>query len=153
MMANTSEVKLGICHGCKMKFDECFDRKYRDICLHAVLDYIKEVESDSSLDITEFGFRKAYHNAYIAQVRVDLMKDKGKYELNPMLHIPPCMTQSSLDDVVQMAAGKGAHIIYYLEQNKLWNVEETLKHEAFTCDFLESTERARKKAKAEENRF
>ena len=46
MMANTSEVKLGICHGCKMKFDECFDCKYCDICLHAILDYIKEVEAD-----------------------------------------------------------------------------------------------------------
>ena len=130
-----------------------FDQKYCDICLHAILDYIEDVESDSSLDITEFGFRKAYHNAYISQLRVDLMRDKGKYELNPMLHILPCMIQSSLDDAVQMAAGKGAHIIYYLEQNRLWNVEETLKHEAFTRDFLESTERACKKAKAEENRF
>ena len=76
-----------------------FDQKYCDICLHAVLDYIEDVESDSSLDITEFGFRKAYHNAYISQVRVDLMKDKGKYELNPLLHIPPCMIQSSLDTI------------------------------------------------------
>ena len=106
MMANTAEVKLGICHGCKMKFDECYDRKYRDICLHAVLDYIKEVEGDSTLDLTEFGFCKAYHNAYISQLRVDLMRDKGKYELNPLIHIPPCMIQSSLDDAVQMAAGK-----------------------------------------------
>ena len=111
------------------------------------------MESDSSLDITEFGFHKAYHNANISQLRVDLMRDKCKYELNPMLHFPPCMIQSSLDGVVQMAAGKGAHIIYYLEQNRLWNVEETLKHEAFTCDFLESTERAQKRAKAEENRY
>ena len=77
------------------------------------------------------------------------MRDKGKYELNPMLHILPCMIQSSLDDAVQMAAGKGAQIIYYLEQNRMWNVEESLKHEAFTHEFLESTERSRKKAKAE----
>ena len=125
-----------------------FDQKYCDICLHAVLDYIEDVESDSSLDITEFGFRKAYHNAYISQVRVDLMKDKGKYELNPLLHIPPCMIQSSLDDAVQVAAGKGDHIIHYLEQHRFWNVEETLKHEAFTREFMEANERAQKRAKA-----
>ena len=76
------------------------------------------------------------------------MKGKGKYELNPMLHIPTCMIQSSLDDAVRMASGKGADIIYYLEQHRLFNVEETLQHEAFSREFMEATERSRKKAKA-----
>lgn len=60
------------------------------------------------------------------------MKDKDKYELNPMLYIPTCMIQGSLDDAVKMPAGKGEHIIQYLEQHRLFNVEETLQHEAFT---------------------
>ena len=148
MMANTAEVKLGICHGCKLPFDHCLDRKYCKICLHVILNYIKEVKGNNTLDMTEFGFYKAYHNGYISQVRIDILKNKGKYKLNPMLYIPTCMIQGSLDDAVRMALGKGTDIIYYLEQHRLFNVEETLQHEAFSREFMEATERTGKKAKA-----
>ena len=47
MMVNLTEVKLGICHGCKLKFDNYLEIKYCDIYLHAVLVYIQEIERDS----------------------------------------------------------------------------------------------------------
>ena len=49
------------------------------MCLQAVYSHIKEEGLDF---ISDFCICKAYHNAYMAQIRVDLKHKTGYYEDN-----------------------------------------------------------------------
>ena len=126
MLCDTDAVRRGICFGCKQKYAKCFETRYRELCLHGVLDYLQEVENaaESGREVSDFELRKAYHNVYISQVRVDLKDKYQLYEMNELLQIPPCMIQGSLHDALKMGSGEGQIIIDYLMQQRMYDVED-----------------------------
>ena len=137
----------GICYGCKRIFSDCLEKKYRDLCLHAVKNKIDEYGFEG---ITDFVWRKAYHDEYIANLRRDLKEATGYYELDGMLNPPMCMVRGSLADAVELTnheSQRGATIMSYLQDHAMFGVVDRLKHEQDYKDFMEQAERMAKEEK------
>lgn len=122
MLNSPFELRNHKCTGCSFMYDECRERNFKKICLNAVFDYIVSV---GITNITDLGTRKAYHQAYIWQVRCYLMNKTGLYETNDMLNIPKCMIMGSLNDALMMR--NGGNVVNACEQMRKHNIEECMR--------------------------
>ena len=133
---NRADIKVGRerCNGCKKHFSECLERKYHDLCLHAVKNHIDDVGFEHT---TDFSIRKAYHNEYMAHIRRDLKTKYGKYEVDHLLALPKCMMQGSLEDALELATGseKGLQINEWLMQHRvcgiMYRIQEKERERAY----------------------
>ena len=125
----TLSLENATCIACKKYYKECNEMKYRDFCLHSVTDYIQEV---GSINVTDAGLRKVYRDAFMVQVRLDILKRTGYYETNKVISLPWCMVQGSLVECLNLATGTPA--AQYIMTKRMSNVEEHVKddHIPFT---------------------
>ena len=114
----------GVCNGCMMQFHLCHEAKWRDTCMHAVIDYFDRVGYDV---ITKHGIREAYYARYVALAKTELLAaSDGLYELDDDIPIPECMRKGSLHDSLQMEEYNTA--FRYLERNRMHGVKGYMKH-------------------------
>lgn len=85
--------EVNICMYCQNVQDECYEVKYRDMCLHACYDYYLSLPSNHMPNNNTL--HKLYHSAYLSQVRYDLLKKTNLYETNCELSMPNCMLNGS----------------------------------------------------------
>ena len=75
------------------QFHVCQEAKWRNTCLHAVINYFNQVGYDV---ITPHGICKAFYDHYIVLANTKMLKGMGYYELDNDLPIQICMLQGSL---------------------------------------------------------
>ena len=122
MFNSPYDLKNHKCTGCRFMYDECCERRYKKICLNAVFDYISSI---GVTDATGMGIRKAYHQAYIWQLRCHLMTKTGFYETNHLMNIPKCMILGSLNDALMMRSG--GIIVNACKSMRKHNIEECMR--------------------------
>ena len=108
---------------CKYTFPKCCELLYRDVCLQAVMDYFDNVGVFNS---THIGICRAFHECFMAQVRLVILKKFGKYETTK-LNIPKCMILGSLKDALVM--NQSGKVFKYLMEQRMEDVEQTFKFE------------------------
>ena len=114
---------------CEYTFPKCCELLYRDVCLHAVMDYFDDVGVYNS---THIGVRRAFHQCFMAQVRPVILKKFGRYE-TAKLNIPKCMILGSLKDALVM--NRGGKVFKYLMDQRMEDVEQTFKYEEHRKQF------------------
>ena len=62
-----NNVKISPCYRCKDLFPQCCEVLFRNICLHAVMDYFDKV---GVYHATELGVQKVFYAMYLAQVKL-----------------------------------------------------------------------------------
>lgn len=120
---NKDPNKFNVCVSCQNKHDECYEVKYKDMCLHACYDYYLSLPSNIKPDNNEI--HKVYHSAYLSQVRHDLLKKTNIYETNCGLFMPNCMLKGSY---VEAFSFKGSTFsdTMCLKKNRMDNVQAYL---------------------------
>ena len=113
----------GVCNGCMLQFHVCHEAKWRDTCLHAVVDYFDTVGYDM---ITPHGIREAFYNRYIALAKTELLKGTEYYELNDDMPLPSCMIQGSLTEALQMIEYNNT--FRYLESRRMHDVKGYMRN-------------------------
>lgn len=88
-----------ICDGCGHEHDKCHEIKYRNFCLHSVLDYFEEVGMNY---ITQHGTYLAFLRAYTVALKKDMLESTKYYEINIDCELPVCMERGSLEDAQQI---------------------------------------------------
>ena len=137
----------GICYGCRRIFSDCLEKKYRDLCLHAVKNLIDEYGYEG---VTDFVMRKAYHNEYMANLRRDLMDATGYYECDHLMNPPMCMVRGSLGDAVELLDHeneRGQTIMEYLQNQYMHGIVDLLNNEQNFQDFMNQAEQMAKEEK------
>ena len=88
------------CAGCSNPFRRCMEKRWREICLHSVIDYFEETGPDS---ICEAGVRETYYNTFAVKIKSEIMEQSGGfYETEDNVLIPECMVEGSLKDAIEM---------------------------------------------------
>lgn len=85
----------GIYCGCGTVFQSCHEKKYRNLYLHAVLDYMEKVGYHFE---TEYGIMELYHT----HLKRDPFEDTYFCELDQSLEIPVCMENELMMDTLFM---------------------------------------------------
>ena len=88
-----------ICTDCGCGADDCHEVKYRNYCLHSVLDYFDEVGMGY---VTQHGIYSAFLRAYTVALKKDMLESTKYYELNVDCELPDCMERGSLEDAQQI---------------------------------------------------
>ena len=115
-------LKMTICSGCNKLYGECSERRYKKICLQAVVDFFQDIGGEKHA--TGRAIERVYRLAYMAQVRSDIMRKTGYYETDRDLRIPLCMEFGSLSDALIM--NSDSPLYQALNQMRLFSVEEYL---------------------------
>ena len=111
------------CKGCHNPFFRCMERRWHDICLHAVIDYFEEVDFDS---VCEAGVREAYYSTFKVKIKSEIMEQSGGfYEIEDNVVIPECMVQGSLKDAIGMM-GQDNETYHYLMTKRVHDVQRHL---------------------------
>ena len=110
-----------IYQGCGYTFDNCSDKIYRDVCLHAVLDYYLE----AGVHFLTKTVRQVCHQAYLTAIRRDMFEATKLYELSRNLTIPKCMQNGSLKQSLEMVCGHRRYT--YLMTQRVIDVQKQLE--------------------------
>ena len=111
------------CKGCNNQYFRCMDRRWRDICLHAVVDYFEEVDFDS---VCEAGVREAYYNTFKVKIKSEIMEQSGGlYKIEDNVLIPECMVEGSLKDAIEMM-GQDNDTYHYLMSKRVCDMQRHL---------------------------
>ena len=114
---------VGVCNGCMMQFHLCHEAKWRDTCLHAVVDYFDLVSYNA---ITKHGIREAYYERYMVMLKTELLGGHGLYELDNDLPLPACMLRGSFQEALGMEEYNTTFC--YLERNRMHGVKGYVKN-------------------------
>ena len=114
---------VGVCNGCCCQFHLCHEAKWRDTCLHAVVDYFDTVGYDC---ITKHGIREAYYERYLVMAKTDLLGHHGLYELDDDLPLPACMLRGSFQEALKMEDYNNT--FRYLERYRMHGVKGYIKN-------------------------
>lgn len=85
-----------VCAGCGRQGTECHERKYRNICFHAVFDYFEDVGFPY---VDRFKMQTVYVKAYSFALKKDLLEKYGFYERNREIDVPSCMLTGSYHEI------------------------------------------------------
>ena len=111
------------CKGCSNPYLRYMERRWCDICLHAVIDYFEEVDYDS---VCEAGVREAYYNMFKVKIKGEIMEQSGGfYKIKDNVLIPECMVQGSLKDAIGMM-GQDNETYHYLMTKRVCDVQRHL---------------------------
>ena len=83
------------CSGCGHGINECHEAKYRNYCLHSVLDYFEEVGMSY---VTQHGIYAAVLRSYTVASKKDMLESTNYYEINVDCELPDCMEHGTLAD-------------------------------------------------------
>lgn len=116
-------LKLSRCIACGNLYNECYKVKYRNYCLHQVQDYIDSVEGTK---ICAQQARKVYDSAYMAQLKIDLLKKTSFHEAYSFVSQHWCMVRDSMVECIKMATGpfEDSKTSEYLLSKRRANVSE-----------------------------
>ena len=114
---------VGVCPGCMLQYHLCHEARWRDTCLHAVVDYFDRVGYDV---ITKHGIREAYYERYIVMLKTELLGGHGLYELDDDLPLPSCMLQGSFQEALRMEDYNDT--FRYLERHRMHGVKGYVKN-------------------------
>ena len=114
---------IGVCSGCSLQFHQCHKAKWRETCLHAVVDYFDCVGYDM---ITKHGICEAYYDRYIGLVKTELLAGHGYYKLDDDVLISSCMLQGSLQEALQIEDYNTT--FQFLEQRRMHGVKGYVKN-------------------------
>ena len=144
-LCNPNEIRAavfpGMCFGCKRIFKECLEKKYRDLCLHAVKNLIDEYGYQG---VTDFSARKVFHNEYMANIRRDLKEATGFYECDHLLDLPMCMVCGSLKDtldLIECTSERGQTIMAYLQDQCMSRIADHLHAQQDEKAFMEQAKK------------
>ena len=139
---NCGDIKVGRerYYGCEEHFSECLERKYCDLCLHAVKNRIDDVGFEC---ITDFSIHKVYHNKYMAHLHCNLKDKYGKYEVNHLLNLPKCMMQGSLENALELVTGseKGLQINEWLMHQRVCDIMYRIQEKERERAYFESADK------------
>mgnify|MGYP003329213360 CR=1 FL=1 len=119
---DTLPVLNNICQGCGYTCEFCPEVKYRNICLHGIIDYHDDV---GLYNISDEGIYKAYHDTYLNAIRCDMYTISNYYEIRKELEIPECMKRGSYRKAVQML--RGHRDFMYFRKQRIADVATKVK--------------------------
>ena len=120
--ALASNSNSGLCRGCGMVHDSCHEHKYRNLCLHSVLDYMERVGYDYA---TENGIMEAYIVSYHTHLKRDLLADTYFYELDNSIKVPVCMENGSMKDALYMR--RTHSLMKFLKGKHIYDVHQHVR--------------------------
>lgn len=88
-----------ICSGCNNPFSNCYEGKWRKICLHRVLDYLEEKDFDG---VSERSVWHVYYKIFLLMMKAEILGETDFYELEDHIHLPECMKWGSLNEALEM---------------------------------------------------
>ena len=106
------------CSGCGRTVDECHELKYRNMCLHAVLDYFDEVGFQN---VTQLGIYNSYARTYTFALKKDMLEHTTFYERTLDIEIPDCMENGSLEEAQQI--NRSNRLFQFLMSKRVYDVE------------------------------
>ena len=120
-LCHPSDLDYTWCFNCTYLFNHCLEERYCEHCLQEVYSHIEE---KGLSHITDLSVRRVYYHAYMAQVRIDLMRKTAYFETNNMLAIPTCMIIGSMNDALKMAKGEANDLMEQLEKRRMCSIQD-----------------------------
>ena len=110
------------CRGCGHNRTHCHEAKYRNFCLHAVLDYFELVGMDFS---TQHGITNAFTMAYTSAVKRDMLERHQFYERSKELSLPDCIEQGALQDALYLRSSR--RLLQFLLSKRVYDIPNHLQ--------------------------
>ena len=111
-----------ICRGCGNTASLCHEVKYRNFCLHAVMDYFELVGMDFS---TQHGITDAFTVAYTSAVKKDLLDRHQFYERNREVELPDCIERGALQDALYLRSSR--RLLQFLLNKRVYDIPSHLQ--------------------------
>ena len=118
---NATEPNVFTCRGCGNTRFLCHEVKYRNFCLHAVMDYFELVGMDFS---TQHGIQNAFTVAYSSAVKKDMLEQHQFYERNREVELPDCIEQGALQDALYLRSSR--RLLQFLLDKRVYDVSSHL---------------------------
>ena len=97
---DTEEVdQASTCNGCGSPFSSCMELKWRNVCLHHVLDYFEDVGYN---EVTDAGIRRVYYECFQLMLKSDVLGHTDFWECADKIELPKCMKQGSLKEALDL---------------------------------------------------
>ena len=112
-----------ICRGCGNNRSMCHEVKYRNFCLHAVLDYFELVGMDFS---TQHGIKDAFTVAYTSAVKKDLLERHQFYERNREVELPDCIEEGALQDAFYLRSSR--RLLQFLLAKRVYDIPSQIQN-------------------------
>ena len=106
-----------ICRGCGNIRFSCHEVKYRNFCLHAVLDYFELVGMDFA---TQHGIQNAFTVAYTSAVKKDMLETHNYYERNRKIELPDCIESGALQDAFYLRNSR--RLLQFLMDKRVYDI-------------------------------
>ena len=112
-----------ICRGCGNTASLCHEVKYRNFCLHAVMDYFELVGVDFS---TQHGIKDAFTVAYTSAVKKDLLERHQFYERNREVELPDCIEEGALQDAFYLRSSR--RLLQFLLAKRVYDIPSQIQN-------------------------
>ena len=109
-----------ICSGCHNPFRLCMERKWRNVCLHRVVDYFEDNDFEN---LTRTGVYDAYYDAFLVMIKAEILSRSEFWECGGRMVVPDCMKTGSLEDAFDMLKLEDSLTYQYFTTRRVVDVQ------------------------------